>query len=575
MKNFTTDDGQGLGLALAALVFLTGCFDRGVATIPEADDVQTTEVPSNSLQNNVPNIDIRNSNDVGNSSDGVDAVRPDHCAIATTTTGNLNDARTIYADVCAGYPRPDCDPLTDGGWQCSSAQIGNFAPPWVTSNPPLPEVVINEPAPVVDTPVVETPVTPPPPAPEVPTPSPLPSGPSVLTAQTETQRNDGWSFVQNPQGFEGEGALVWLGRNNFLLNEAGEGVLSYQFDVEYAGDYEVTVRSHITDGPNQAPQAPDKNNDVWLRVNGGSWIKVFQQNRGSWTNTRPLDVTLAQGVTTVQLSGRSQFFVVDSISLRPENVSAPVVNQPQPQSPTSVDGNLFALHYDVCPDLDDVQAMVANYAILDVQNVRVLPVIGTCGLEIADRYNNGGETLFNKLYPDGLNVDRDYTGSVRAAAAAWEETLDAGYEVLVAEGGQSDFTAHVVRELGNRPDLRNITVVQHAVGYNEGNTMASNLTFLRNTVNYVNIPNGNSEGNGSANLASWQAGIQDPEPFVDAALDSRYAELWLEAFNVLSPYCRPQSFQCRVDFSDSVELLYLTTDTTTTDLASFARTYFQ
>lgn len=581
------DDYLGGGLAVGVCLFLlTACSFEKPNT--EADEVAQVLEARNGIPNNsedsgavlkhfdAPEFDFGAGQrsfsasqlpadpSVEASSTDVDTndgdTRPESCAVATTRTGTLAEARAIYQQVCASYPRPDCDPAEGGGFQCASQQIGGDSPEWVSNKEPIASNLLPEPEGEVIDIIIQEPNDPEPQE---------PSG-AVLTVQVEDAPVNGdWRFVQSPAGYEGSGAYIWIGRNNFFLTEAGDSVLAYEMQIETAGQYEVRVRSHIDFGPGQTPESVrnDLNNDVFLRVNGGAWTKVSHQTRGVWANTNPLTVSLPRGAVSVQLSGRSQYFVVDSITATPVEETPPINNS---------QSDLYALHYDVCPDPDDIQAMVANHMVTDKLGLpNVLGVIGTCGREIASRYDDDGELLFNQLHPDGLNAATNYSGSVVAAANQWEETLNAGFRVLVAEGGQSDFTADVVRRIPS--SLRSaITVVQHSHGngsYNEGFTSDANLAFLINNVNYVRVDNGNVGGNNTANLASWQHGLQDPDPFIDVVLDSKYSRYWVAAFNELSPYCRPQSYQCRIDFSDSVELLYLVGDTTTTNILNFANTY--
>jgi len=102
MKPINWDNVQGVAIALCAALFLTGCF---------ADPVEEAAPSLKSRTGSAPAV----------------------CSVATTTTGTLSEAREIYADICAGYPQPDCDPALGGGWQCASVQIGDDAPPWVVA----------------------------------------------------------------------------------------------------------------------------------------------------------------------------------------------------------------------------------------------------------------------------------------------------------------------------------------------------------------------------------------------------------------------------------------------------------
>lgn len=44
------------------------------------------------------------------------------------TGSDLNKAKAAYTEQCPNIPRIDCDPVGNGNWTCSSAQIGNRAP---------------------------------------------------------------------------------------------------------------------------------------------------------------------------------------------------------------------------------------------------------------------------------------------------------------------------------------------------------------------------------------------------------------------------------------------------------------
>ena len=527
---------------LLAVLLLGGCESHDDDT--QVSDRPVVETPTDNVQEPSTPVQVEVPTDVPTEPDPVSVPDISNC---TTSNELVSVAFQSWLAKCGDdYPnlRPDCDPI-NGVFVCSNQTLGSNRPPQGGN----------------DVPTVPVPV-------ETPVVVPETGQQTGLTVQTETQAATGWTFVTTPSGHEGDGALIWKGGNGFTLDTAGRGTLTYQFYLENGGDYEVTVRSHITDGPTQSPQPADKNNDAWLRVNGGTWTKIFHQDRGRWSTTKHKTFRFEAGNNTVSISGRSQYFVIDSVTLIPPR-TLPVNN------PTPILGeDLYVVHYDVCPDRDDVHAMVANYVVFDQLGItNVLAAIGTCGTAISDRYSDSGESLFGQLYSDGINVDTNYDTAVATAAARWEEVLNDGHNVFVAEGGQSDFTAAVVRRI-NASLRGSITVVQHAPTYNEGNTASSNLSFLRDNVNYINIDNGNAGGNSTANLASWQQGLQDTSPFVNAALSSQYSTYWSQAFAVLDPNCRPQSYTCRIDFSDSVELLYLVGDTDTTDILEFANKYF-
>jgi hypothetical protein len=124
--------------------------------------------------------------------------------------------------------------------------------------------------------------------------------------------------------------------------------------------------------------------------------------------------------------------------------------------------------------------------------------------------------------------------------------LERGGDVWVAEGGQSDLTADVVRSVAAAMpsvDLRSrIHVVQHSV-LNERRTTVDDLVFLRSTVDYIKIDDGNY-GNATAKLR------QQDDDFVQAARSGSLSAAWNAAFEYLDP-------AQTLDFSDTVELLHI------------------
>lgn len=275
-------------------------------------------------------------------------------------------------------------------------------------------------------------------------------------------------------------------------------------------------------------------------------------------------------------------------SARIENgavVSVPPAPQPAPVAPASppvggggsaigrFGGNdLLALHYDNCPDRDDGHALVAGKAVVDKVGISdVVVVNGTCGDGIRNLYRASSEAVMRAAWGgDFLDAFRQgtATGSPATVAAAdrWAATIAAGGTVWVAEGGPSDFTARVLRRIGSiypSVDRKRVRVVQHSTGsrgFNEVRTADANLALVKSVATYVSVPNGNVGGNGSADLNERSSA------FVAAARSSRYASAWNAAFAYLNP-------SERLDFSDTVELLYIIDDRSTRSVDDFARRY--
>lgn len=257
---------------------------------------------------------------------------------------------------------------------------------------------------------------------------------------------------------------------------------------------------------------------------------------------------------------------------------------PTPQPPASGSGagrlatpDLLALHYDNCPDRDDGHALPAGKAVVDALGIsNVMVVNGTCGDAIRNRFNPASHAVATAVWGDSyLDADGARASAVFEAANRWASTLSNGGDVWVAEGGQSDFTADVVKRIESQfpgNNLKNIHVIQHSAGrtaYNEVFTQPDNLGYLQDRTHYQTIPNGNVGGNGSADLN------EQSNTFVSMARSSRYSAEWEAAFDYLRPDCAVRTENCKLDFSDTVELLYIVDDQRTLTVEDFANTYLR
>ena len=207
--------------------------------------------------------------------------------------------------------------------------------------------------------------------------------------------------------------------------------------------------------------------------------------------------------------------------------------------------DLISLHFDHTTPSDS-HATVAAQTITDILGVDRWVVSGTYGTN-PDAYLVNSEPLMDITWGNGnwRNADDNLTDVVAETANRWEATLNRGGDVWVAEGGQSDFTADVVRELllrrASTPTQR-IHVVQHSQD-NETTTTPADLTFIQANSDYIAIADG-SIANTTADLEGATDGWKE------AALDSQRSEAWSAAFEQLDP-------DEQLNFSDSVAVLYI------------------
>ena len=207
-------------------------------------------------------------------------------------------------------------------------------------------------------------------------------------------------------------------------------------------------------------------------------------------------------------------------------------------------GDLLSLHYDNAPDRDDGHALVAGRVLVETFGVRAIAVNGTYGYRLREQFQTDSVPLFALTWPNGLDAFNDPGGSVASAASIWSETIRNGGTVYVAEGGPSEFTAEVLRELP-ASQHSSVTVVQHSAGFNQNQTSDVNLKFVQDVTNYINIDDGNLGNNETADLNMLSSG------FVETALNSIWSVQWAAAFDYLDPV------NDKLDFSDAVEVLFI------------------
>ena len=153
-------------------------------------------------------------------------------------------------------------------------------------------------------------------------------------------------------GFGGESYYRWNGNNFF--GSAGQGILTYRFRVDTPGDYIIRVHCRV-DGND-----PSEKNDVWARLDGHAWEKLFYNigsgGLGRWTfNPRYEDDGdfpihfLSAGEHTWQFSGRSTDFKIDRVHVIP--LSTWFANLSDPQTDVERDRPLIGSTFRV--EIDD------------------------------------------------------------------------------------------------------------------------------------------------------------------------------------------------------------------------------
>jgi hypothetical protein len=200
------------------------------------------------------------------------------------------------------------------------------------------------------------------------------------------------------------------------------------------------------------------------------------------------------------------------------------------------DKDLYLAHFDLKTDVDDVHSVAGVATMLAdprFSKVRYHAVAGTYGIQ-------GGlyvpaEGVFNLAFGDHWSdAHRDFDKALAEVRSLSIETLNDGGSIWIADGGQSDFSAALIRaiqELMPEAIVKDrVHVVQHA-DWNEEVTTAGDLAFVKESASYQKIPSGNALGNGSPGFrsktaVSWQEYVSD----------ARLTEIWTAAVDVANKY---------------------------------------
>lgn len=167
------------------------------------------------------------------------------------------------------------------------------------------------------------------------------SGTQTLAIEAEdlgTNPPGDWVFENDKPGFTGTGYYRWTGPDYFNINSAGEGAMSYVFDIPngQADTYRYVFRARRI---NRTDGRTDLNNDIWMRVirdsdgtqvqpngeSGQTWWKMFfggSLTEWRWSSSLdrqdgtkiPANYSLDAGRYRLEISGRSTELHLDRMT---------------------------------------------------------------------------------------------------------------------------------------------------------------------------------------------------------------------------------------------------------------------
>jgi hypothetical protein len=198
--------------------------------------------------------------------------------------------------------------------------------------------------------------------------------------------------------------------------------------------------------------------------------------------------------------------------------------------------DLYLAHFDVKTDVDDVHSVAGVATMLAdprFSEVRYHAVAGTYGIQ--EGLYVPAEEIFDLAFGENWSdAHGDFDKALGEVSSISIETLNDGGSIWIADAGQSDFSAALIRniqELAPESNVKDrVHVVQHA-DWNEEVTSAEDLAFVKETASYQKIPDGNAIGNGSPGFRSktavnWQEYVGDV----------RLTEIWTMAVEIANKY---------------------------------------
>jgi hypothetical protein len=212
-------------------------------------------------------------------------------------------------------------------------------------------------------------------------------------------------------------------------------------------------------------------------------------------------------------------------------------------------------------DIHSVAAVATMLADERFENIKYHAVAGTYGTQ-GGAYvpaNDLFDMAFGSHWPDAHTNYDQALEEVRSLATG---VIQNGGKIWIAEGGQSDFSAALIRLLYvelPEADLKNaVHIVQHA-DWNEEVTTPEDLEYVRTAATYHRIPDGNTTGNDtpgfrSDQLIDWRQSINDP----------RLVSIWEKAIELANTYngeddryLNESILKGGLDFSDASETCWI------------------
>ncbi len=202
----------------------------------------------------------------------------------------------------------------------------------------------------------------------------------------------------------------------------------------------------------------------------------------------------------------------------------------------NIEKDLLLVQFDCKTDVDDLHSVAAFITLMsdpDFKKVNFHAVAGTYGIQ--EGLYVPPNDLFRLTFGDNwTDAHENLKSAVEQVKGLAKATLANKGDIWIADAGQSDFSAALVKALqADLPELnisQRIHIVQHS-DWNEEVTSPGSLDFVKKNTAYHKIPDGNAVGNGTPGFRS-----PDYTNWKDKITDPKLVEIWQLAIDLGNKY---------------------------------------
>ena len=230
----------------------------------------------------------------------------------------------------------------------------------------------------------------------------------------------------------------------------------------------------------------------------------------------------------------------------------------------NIEKDLLLVQFDCKTDVDDLHTVAATATLLadpEFSDIHYHAVAGTYGIQ--EGLYVPPNDLFQLAFGDKwTDAHENYNNAVEQVTVVIKATLVNQGDIWIADAGQSDFTAGLIKAIqSDLPEVstsQRIHVVQHS-DWNEEVTAPANLKFVKENADYHKIPDGNAVGNGTPGFRS-----PDYTLLKNKIANPKLIDIWQLAIEISNKYNGKEGRYNNsaieaggMDFSDLAEVCWI------------------